>query len=54
MKTKADYEAAERAGYAAYLNGRDREDCPEKDVRLKKSWLHGFDYSESIPHGIDL
>lgn len=45
-------EAAERRGYAEFINGGLLSDCPMENSQEKSAWWIGFNLSASIPHGV--
>ncbi len=52
MPNEADIEMANRRGWAAYINGRNRADCPYEDGPERNAWLQGFDLSSGLSHAI--
>ncbi len=52
MANNVDIEIAERRGWASYICGGKRTDCPYKEGPERNSWLKGFDLSASQPHAV--
>jgi len=44
--------AAERRGYASYINGRERDACPYPPGAERDGWLRGYDLSAASPHAV--
>lgn len=52
MPNLADIKMAERRGWATYINGGTRADCPYKNGPERDAWLKGFDFSSSQSHAV--
>ena len=50
-KTTPEVEAAERRGYAAFINGKGLKDCPIDNEDEKAAWVRGFNRSAATPYG---
>ena len=44
--------AAERRGYASFINGRERDACPYPPGAERDGWLRGYDLSAASPHAV--
>ena len=47
-----DLELAERRGWAAFINGRARVECPYPDGPEREAWFRGYDLSAAQPHAV--
>ena len=50
--TTPEIAAAERRGYASYINGRERDACPYPPGAERDGWLRGYDLSAASPHAV--
>ena len=52
MPNNADLELAERRGWASFICGTDRSDCPYEHGPEREAWLRGYDLSAAQPHAV--